>query len=343
MNRQLSNRIININFILTIFIVLLHCNNINYSDIYSEYTIINILLQVIRSICDIAVPTFFLISSYLFFRNFDMSKVKEKFKSRIHSLLVPYLSWFIFLLILLLMVIIVKYSGVADVNIISDDMDNLSFLKSIICIDFNVPLWYIRVLMVFVILSPILYILINKLKKINFIIIIVVFLINIIIEPNYYRLLFWIPIYYMGAYLTVNYKNKLEKEQLDLSKSKYIVFAIYGILLILTCILYSSFTISYIYKMFSPIFVFTIFYKNKFLSKNPLKITKNTFMIYCIHYPIIVLLNKILIVNTLSNSFFGIIIQFLKCIFVIFLSNLIVNYMRKFTPKTLNILSGNRC
>lgn len=49
-----------------------------------------------KIICPAAVPTFFFISGYLFFKGLEEWKTdvwKRKLKKRIHSLLIPYLLW----------------------------------------------------------------------------------------------------------------------------------------------------------------------------------------------------------------------------------------------------------
>lgn len=41
----------------------------------------------------VCVPYFFVISGFLFFRNFDMKMLAAKYRSRCKSILVPYLVW----------------------------------------------------------------------------------------------------------------------------------------------------------------------------------------------------------------------------------------------------------
>lgn len=41
----------------------------------------------------IAVPGFFIVSAYLFYRNFSMDKLYNKWKSRLKTVAVPYLLW----------------------------------------------------------------------------------------------------------------------------------------------------------------------------------------------------------------------------------------------------------
>ena len=46
-----------------------------------------------ESVGQIAVPGFFMISAYLFYRNFGWGSLKRKWVSRFHSILIPYLLW----------------------------------------------------------------------------------------------------------------------------------------------------------------------------------------------------------------------------------------------------------
>lgn len=71
---------------------------INVNDLGSVYLIITYISQILGRI---AVPLFFMISGYLFFRNFvetaslevKLSWYKKKIKGRVSSLLVPLISW----------------------------------------------------------------------------------------------------------------------------------------------------------------------------------------------------------------------------------------------------------
>ena len=60
---------------------------------YNSPQLLSIYENIKYSITEIAVPLFFLISGFNFFRNYSHSSYKRKFKSRIKSLLVPYLVW----------------------------------------------------------------------------------------------------------------------------------------------------------------------------------------------------------------------------------------------------------
>ena len=47
----------------------------------------------LSELTDIAVPMFFVISGYLFFQNYTPQKLISKWKSRLFSVLIPYLIW----------------------------------------------------------------------------------------------------------------------------------------------------------------------------------------------------------------------------------------------------------
>ena len=68
MNKVFSDKITRINFILIVMIVMLHSNCLRFLEEYSTFTYV--LYRMLYVLCDAAVPTFFLISAYLFYRNY---------------------------------------------------------------------------------------------------------------------------------------------------------------------------------------------------------------------------------------------------------------------------------
>lgn len=86
-------------FICAALIVLFHCFErvgVETTCSYHNGTYDITRLMFSRGICEIAVPVFFLISGYLFFRgmeNWNTSVWVNKIKRRIKTLLVPYILW----------------------------------------------------------------------------------------------------------------------------------------------------------------------------------------------------------------------------------------------------------
>lgn len=84
-----STHIADLNLLLTIFIVILHSLYNPNKTIYHSGTYLS-LYNILVTLFDSAVPTFFVISSFLFFRNLSKSqiiaKIKKRFKSSYHTL-----------------------------------------------------------------------------------------------------------------------------------------------------------------------------------------------------------------------------------------------------------------
>lgn len=106
----------------------------------------------------IAVPGFFMISSYLFFRSFRWRKLSEKWNSRIRSVIVPYLIWNM-----------IYYMG----YVIGSRLPAVSMVMGKDVIPFNLPMlldatvnytynsvfWYLQQLIFLIALAPLIYLL----------------------------------------------------------------------------------------------------------------------------------------------------------------------------------------
>jgi fucose 4-O-acetylase-like acetyltransferase len=106
-----------------------------------------------------AVPLFFGISGYLFFNKPDFNTViyRDKLKRRIKTLLIPYITWNIIYVLFNIMVL--KSKG-QTINIVSQigslwNMPNSSFPA-------DPALWFVRDLMVCMVLTPIVYYIVKK-------------------------------------------------------------------------------------------------------------------------------------------------------------------------------------
>ncbi len=102
----------------------------------------------------LAVPLFFIISGAVLFRDYDNSKYAYKVKSRIWSLLIPYLFWNV---VGMLFEIVTSYTFISKfflsrekfVLTIPNVIEGIFFYKC------NGPFWFICTLIIFVIISPI--------------------------------------------------------------------------------------------------------------------------------------------------------------------------------------------
>ena len=166
MTTQKNAKIANLQFILSIMIVMIHSANvfINLPGNEMQYvfgrncsTFIQLFFS--EGVCRVAVPLFFLISGYLFYRTYDGSFLgyKKKLKRRFTSLVLPYLFWsaavfFLFYFAQRLPAL----SGYFTTRNASE-LNLRVILDNIILDSYNSPLWFCRYLIVFAVLAPILY------------------------------------------------------------------------------------------------------------------------------------------------------------------------------------------
>lgn len=114
-----------------------------------------------EEVAQIAVPGFFLISSYLFFRNFSMDHLRKKWNSRIKSILIPYIAWN--LLYYLGYVIGSRIPVVTEV--IGKGIVPFNFpaaAEAVIHYTYNYVFWYLNQLIFLILLAPFVYLLVKQ-------------------------------------------------------------------------------------------------------------------------------------------------------------------------------------
>lgn len=175
-NRDLINVFSWLRFPMIVFVVVTHANlsdvNIQGSPICNSFPkwYFDFMYFFSEAVTRLAVPVFFIISGYLFFYKIDFFGKNEyvyKLRRRIQSLLIPYLLWNLIGYIFIILKVQFLPSIFPSLTKESHGLDFL--LNSLWSIgDGKCPLlyqfWYIRDLMVVVLLSPLIYVFIKKLK-----------------------------------------------------------------------------------------------------------------------------------------------------------------------------------
>lgn len=104
----------------------------------------------------IAVPGFFMISAYLFYRNFSFSKLFSKWKSRIFSILVPFVVWnVLYYGLYCLMSSLPFLSRISDVDGVVISASEL--WSAIVNYSYNPVFWYLFQLILLIVSAPFLY------------------------------------------------------------------------------------------------------------------------------------------------------------------------------------------
>ena len=145
-------------FPMAALIVLLHTGALGLGSSQPIYRSLSILTN--AGICRLAVPCFFFISGFLFFsglQEWDWRKWAGKLKSRVKTLLVPYLLWNT-------IAAFVIY-GYRQLRAPLEGREHLSFIEHInnwggwwdAGVSFDGPLWFIRELMLLCVLAPFIF------------------------------------------------------------------------------------------------------------------------------------------------------------------------------------------
>ena len=264
---------------------------------------LNTIVQSIFShgIFTAAVPIFFIISGYLFYRNAEnISDIAKKQKKRLISYLLPFVSWS------LLYYIVFALFSKAGISAVTVDLSVLGIVKGVVFYEYVFPLWFLFQLLIYTILSPVIfYILTNK--PLTYIILIITAVLGVlditvkvnigsdtrsIFSPNYFTY------YFTGALLSQNKEWFLKAEE----KLKKLSTALIVILLLLfgtaEGIIYDLVPVfnKRILVPFVAFFAFILFDKISVKFENSkIKLDKiSTMAIYGIHSLIITIITRVL-------------------------------------------------
>ena len=109
----------------------------------------------LRRLQDVSVPFFFVLSGYLFFRNYSWRVVWIKYRSRLKSLLIPYIVWCTLYFLI--------YLGLTHMPVIKNHMNMqpvpLSFVYYLSCLwnSTYTTLWFVKSLLLAIVAAPLVY------------------------------------------------------------------------------------------------------------------------------------------------------------------------------------------
>ncbi len=152
--------------VLSILVVLIHTENLgNFSVSPSQSVFAKIVYYFERlisgDIAKIGVPSFFMFSGILFYRDFNFKKYPQKMKNRFFSLMVPYLLWNFFRFALFYL--LGKFHLVEDVlhiNRVVFTPEN--FLGGVFFYKYNLGYWFMYQLILYTLLCPLIYTLLKN-------------------------------------------------------------------------------------------------------------------------------------------------------------------------------------
>lgn len=380
-NNITSNTITFLRFPLIVMVVFIHFNisrkgisvhGINYGldNPIWYYYLINFISSVVAST---AVPLFFFFSGFLFFfrSEFSTKIYQHKIHSRIRSLLIPFLIWNIITIAYQMIKLLPFLSSVFPGSYKTEIHFSLirlfnTFFNNTHCngilvspleytmtetnnepYPIDIPLWYIRDLMILVILSPIVYWGIKKGKSSFVIILGTIWFLRGVILPNggYISMLTMAFFFFSwGAYYSINNKNFISEMR------KYIIapFLYLPIAIADTICLYSDYSI-YIHSIGIVVGILTIIIctsdmiKSKIIKPNP-NLLCFVFFIFALHKIIIDDIAKIIFsaLHLPGNTFVMISLYFFVPILTITICMIIYKILYLISPHFCRLLSGGR-
>ena len=345
-SQRLSSAITWLRFPLIFFIVMLHCYSVVRLE-GSHSTYFSAVYPFALWIGETGVPGFFFISGYLFF--LSKKTYSQKIQTRFHTLLIPYLLWNAIILTLYLIAYAAGYpqdinhKSIAEFSLIDyirlfwdrGSYDHGNFVP-LLC-----PFWYIRNLLIMSLLSPVFYYLIKYVRELFLLLVAIWWLMtfdNAFIPQT-------ILFFCMGAYFAIHNTNPLELA----CQHRYLVLTLFIILAIgdiVTHTIFSTPVNLQIHRMALIINVITLLLVAEFCTNHGISsniLPNAAFIVFAIHYPIVVVLRKICAAKFASASDGTHILLYFLCIIITVICCLLFyQLLDRFFPQTKNILSGNR-
>lgn len=364
-------------FPMAIFVVFAHMAPITVNPISSDFSFFSwqgihnfIGLFISKGIALVTVPTFFLISGYLFFLNlngWDWNGYKKKLKSRKHTLFIPYIVWNVLSFLLIVgKDLATAFTNGQPLGEATGFFDKYwsSFLWN--CCSWgeaqyswvpwlsyetgpiDLPLWFIRDLMVIALLSPVVYMFVKKTRIWG--VIVLMFLYVSHLWPNLPGLSASTLYFVLGAYFAINGYNVVCFAR----KYRYVFFSMFLISFSFFFYFYQSNIdltgISQNLFIFSGVFcafvVSSLFIEKKDIIPNKL-LVGSCFFVYAEHncMPIGALSKVDLIMENIipGESYMEDTVRLIFCP-LIAVALLVGVYwvLKRYTPKIANVLSGNR-
>ncbi|MEP2058451.1 MAG: acyltransferase [Maribacter litoralis] len=356
MNKYLSDKLKSISFILMVMVVFLHSYNVginfNTEGVQTDQGVNWFLQNIIsKGFTIIAVPLFFIISGYLLFLNLKNGSLKTfipKFKKRIRTLVVPYLFWSLYGLLFIFILQAIPISRPYFNNELIIEHSFFKLLKAIFINPVPYQLWFIRDLIILILLSPFLYRIIKVLKPLSLILLLSTwfFEFNFVIFSN--EALFFFTV---GLYIAI---NKISLYQ-PILKTQYVLLILSWITIVLvkTALIQFQFDNKWIIaglnKLSILIGVLSLWgyydhkFKNTDISKSKIfPIFQYSFFLYVFHEPLLSIFRKGFQNILGASEISSISAYFLAPIITITISITIAYFLKKNTSKLYSLITGGR-
>lgn len=338
MEKSVSYKISYVTFISNIMILLQHSSLTGYFNPEKQ----DISIYIMDFFYNIAISVmglFFFITAYLFFRKVETVKVVlEKCRSRIYTLVIPYMIW--------------NTVG-GFFHFLGGDYDQYTigqifrytylFYNGEGCGD--LPLWYIFRILSFMVFSPVIFKILYKMRKELFILIeLLLIAVNIIFDAGYYSFSFFLPIYLMGSYIGLNYAALFEKFLSGTETDKNRNYKAGGLIVLLIGLTYVTRQITFrgsgmLFRIVFLIIILFILHYVTCRMKPSVFVAGSGMYLYCAH-DLVYRIIRNLVIFKIGSSMYA------SWLILIIASSVIMIgswfFLYRMAPKFLSALSGGR-
>lgn len=331
METRKSERVYNLSFLMAVCIVWQHSRLPLIEGVPSYFSI----LAKWNNVGSCVVPVFFFISGYFFFRHFKLSAYMTKLRTRVRTLLVPYLLWNF-------LSAIAWYVGILlfGKECITDSVSFTSvpdIIVGIIGSQYSI-LWFVGILFVFVISTPVIYYMVSD-KRRGIICIVITAVVAAFFRHPFCSPLLWLPLYASGAWLGLFHEDCLYHPQ----KGWLTCFGLITFPALFWFDQYGSTNLSEsLVHFIAPLFFFGLYdVFNRFIHFRPYTVYRYSFLVYCMHYIPIHFLQRYLI-RTYPSEIICWVAYLGVPVFVLIVILLLAHLLYLYSPKLYSLLSGNR-
>ena len=347
-------------FLFSIFVIWIHADNISsFTEAGAQVTGPFVLEGfIVKYLANLGVAGFYLCSGYLFYRGFTMEKLSGKWKSRVKTLVLPYIVWNLIYYILHYVVLqIPKLAGMFADRPIS--LSWRSVLDAVIWYRYNPVFWYLQFLIIFVFLCPVIYVLLRN-RYVGAVVLAGVLLLQ---SGIFYRvqpqmlnsLLNWFVVYGTGAWLGLHGKRWVENGSKGPGHigentlkgpgpfGENLALTVSGICMLLTGILYGkgiNVVFSLLYFLVGAVFFWLLL--NKIVKHEAKSWMKLTFFVYASHQMVVSVVTKLGMRILGANAWIGLFLFIAAPIYSFFIAWICKKILSGRAKCVWNLLTGNR-
>lgn len=338
--------------------------NINFESFPVFIELNNIINAFLRSQ---SVPIYYFISGYVFFlglQKWNNEKYKNKLKNRVNSLLIPYIIWNSFFIIQLIFTIYSPFGKyLAQTSEFNPSLQNFiscfwmydgnlagvsnTMYEANKLLPINVPLWFIRDLIIMVLCAPLLHWLIKRLKHAPVLVLAAIWLLN----QYGVKMPFYFPyaaafFFTWGGYMSISNRDMIA-EFGKYSKISAILYIVLGVTYILAVHKFPEAlkTIKSLNIIVGLVFAYdlAVFLIKKGICKGNKFLSSASFFIYIAHALICGKILKLIFITVSPTNDFSLIAVYISAIIASILLLLFVFwFMKRYTPTLLKVIAGRK-